>query len=212
MGESSSAAASPLGELWKTSNDLFLEIIFNVSYRDLVCIYSVNREMRDFLASKSSLYIWKKAREREAISNFPMPEPYQNLTEQFWAHLFFIPVCTLCWKNEALLVEFEMLDRMCDSCWKKHMVPRPNPLHASLHGLTSRIQCYAIPNTVKPEDRPRVWGDRRSLQLYSRKVDVDNFNNNVKSYSRKAMFELQELRSNANMWQMWLDTYENGEQ
>ncbi|KAJ3757819.1 hypothetical protein EV360DRAFT_45229, partial [Lentinula raphanica] len=85
---------------------------------DLLKLAWVNKDFRSLLMSRSSTFLWRRAR----INADDMPNPAFGLSEPAHAHLIFANYCSYC-QTRCDKVIWECSIRCCKKCMKTRRVP-----------------------------------------------------------------------------------------
>ncbi|KAJ3557330.1 hypothetical protein NM688_g1532 [Phlebia brevispora] len=177
--------------------DILAEIMSHLQPPDILNMSRANKTFRRFLMTRSSEFIWRRARE-----NVPgLPPCPEDLSEPAYANLVFDTHCHECLSSGVKTVFWEFRVRYCPSCRKQKFmcqsaVVQKHPILSKLDGLEFDLFFPSIPygsegskyhvpdvetyirNTPQEELSPRVESasslltkDRRQRPELQRKLE-----------------------------------------
>ncbi|KAJ3825674.1 hypothetical protein EV361DRAFT_915862 [Lentinula raphanica] len=121
--------------------ELVFEILQYLEPSDLLKLVWVNKDFRSLLMSRSSTFLWRRAR----INADDMPNPAFGLSEPAHAHLIFVNYCSYC-QTRCDKVIWECSIRCCKKCMKTRFISLGQALQQY---YTLRQIIFLVPRQMK---------------------------------------------------------------
>ncbi|RDB24012.1 hypothetical protein Hypma_008636 [Hypsizygus marmoreus] len=181
--------------------DILFEIFGHLHPLDILHLAQSTREMRAFLMSRSSAFVWKQARSNvEALPDCP-----PGMSEPQYADLLFCPRCHYCGASKVRKVIWSTKTRACPACFKKHYVrakdlgdnARFTELPQSLWKLAqitgNIIHCASYLPITSRDTRPKIISLDQLDALANQYIEI-------KDQALRAEKWLAEMQSDRDVW------------